>query len=170
MMVIDRSSNFLNETNGTSIYIAMYIFTHNHDTYRQVSRQPFWSTSIKFEEGAPILVRQSANCLFGSTHNTLWSSKLTSFSLMQLISIKNRLSSTVFVDLIEFNSDCLSVMAFIGKYFLSCSPSSAVRIALIHKPYSAASVVRTSVSAAKVLRTTLSILRDLHDIGATWLF
>ena len=171
MMAIDRPSDSLNETNGTSIYKTMYIFIHNRDTYQQVSRfGPFWSTSIKFEEGAPILVRQSANCLFGSTHNALWSSKLTSFSLMQLISIKNRLSSTVFVDLIEFNSDCLSVMAFIGKYFLSCSPSSAVRIALIHKPYSAASVVRTSVSAAKVLQTALSILRDLHDIGATWLF
>ena len=67
MMVIDRPSNFLNETNRTSIYITMYIFTHNHGTYEQVSRL------IKSEEGNPILVRQSANCIFVSTHNTLWS-------------------------------------------------------------------------------------------------
>ena len=65
MMAIDRPSDSLNETNGTSIYKTMYIFIHNRDTYQQVSRfGPFWSTSIKFEEGAPILVRQSANCLF----------------------------------------------------------------------------------------------------------
>ena len=36
MMVIDRPSNFLNETNEASIYITMYIFTHNRDTSTSV--------------------------------------------------------------------------------------------------------------------------------------